>query len=114
MLTIPKKAKHYNHNEILPSLEIVTFSESIILISLYRGRVLVEMPRRSAISLEQRKALRAYRRLHPTVSNTAIKRWFEDSFQQRIAHSSVSEILSEKYGYVDHTIHRQLDQKISP
>lgn len=69
------------------------------------------MPRRSAISLEQKKALREYRRLHPTVSNTAIKRWFEDSFQQRIAHSSVSEILSNRYGYLDHPIHRQPDQK---
>lgn len=69
------------------------------------------MPRRSVISLQQKQALRAHKKQHPTLSNLALKQWFEASFQQTIAPSSVSEILSKKYDHLDGELHREPNQK---
>lgn len=66
---------------------------------------------RSAISVEQKKALRAYKRDNPTISNIAIGKWFKTTFQRPIALSSVSEILSKRYAFLDGQHHRQLAQQ---
>jgi hypothetical protein len=57
--------------------------------------------RRSAISLDQKRAVRTHKSQHPQLSNLAIKQWFEDTYDQRISPASISEILSPKYTYLD-------------
>lgn len=69
------------------------------------------MPRRLAITIEQKQALRAHRRAFPTSSNLEVKRWFEVKYQQIISPSSVSEILSTKYIHLDNQINRPQSQK---
>lgn len=69
------------------------------------------MPRRVAISIEQKQALRAHRRAFPTFPNIELKRWFEAKYQQVISTSSVSEILSAKYTHLDNPINRTQSQK---
>ncbi|KAJ6020878.1 hypothetical protein N7540_006382 [Penicillium herquei] len=69
------------------------------------------LPSRSAISIEQKKALRAYKRDNPTISNIAIGHWFKATFQRPIALSSVSEILSKRYTFLDEQHQRQLAQQ---
>ncbi|KAJ5721892.1 mariner-Tc1 transposon family protein [Penicillium malachiteum] len=66
---------------------------------------------RSAISVEQKKALRAYKRDNPTKSNISISNWFKSTFQRPIALSSVSEILSKRYAFLDEQHQRQLAQQ---
>lgn len=82
-------------------------------ISPFLARNLAKMPTklRSAISIEQKKALRAYKRDNPTISNIAIGNWFKTTFQRPIALSSVSEILSKRYAFLDEQHHRQLAQQ---
>jgi DDE superfamily endonuclease/Fission yeast centromere protein N-terminal domain/Tc5 transposase DNA-binding domain len=67
--------------------------------------------RRFVISLEQKRAIRTHKKQHPKLSNLAIKQWFEDTYQQRIAPSSISDILSSKFEFLDDLQHRQLNRK---
>jgi hypothetical protein len=64
------------------------------------------MARRTPITIEQKKSLRAYKALNPSLLNLALKEWFEAIFQQVIALLSISEILSTRYKYLDNPIHR--------
>ncbi|KAJ5718776.1 hypothetical protein N7488_004422 [Penicillium malachiteum] len=64
-------------------------------------------PSRSAISIEQKKAPRAYKRDNPTISNIAISHWFKATFQRPITLSSVSEILSKRYTFLNEQHQRQ-------
>ena len=66
---------------------------------------------RSAISVEQKKALRAYKRENPIISNIAIGKWFKSTFKQPIALSSVSKILLKRYAFLDEQHHQQLAQQ---
>jgi hypothetical protein len=59
------------------------------------------MAKRKAILASQKAALRAHRSLHPNLSNQALKKWFENCYSRLINSSSVSEILSDKYSYLN-------------
>jgi hypothetical protein len=69
------------------------------------------MPRRETISIEQKKALRAFKASNQHLSNLALKDWFEATYQQVIARSSVSEILSARYQHLDQDVRRPPTQK---
>nr|KMM72253.1 centromere binding protein Cbh2 [Coccidioides posadasii RMSCC 3488] len=69
------------------------------------------MPRRTAISIEQKKELRSHKALNPSLSNKALKQWFEALYKQKIALSSVSEILSKRYEHLDRPVNRTSNQK---
>lgn len=59
------------------------------------------MPSRRAISVEQKRALRAYKRANPSLSNINLRSWFYTTYKQQIALSSISEILSNRYAPLD-------------
>ncbi|OJD10699.1 hypothetical protein AJ78_08359 [Emergomyces pasteurianus Ep9510] len=69
------------------------------------------MPRRTAISIDQKKELRSYKALNSSFSNKALRQWFEARHNQKIALSSISEILSKRYEHLDQFINRGLNQK---
>ncbi|OJD26867.1 hypothetical protein ACJ73_01747 [Blastomyces percursus] len=75
------------------------------------AKLLSKMPRRTAISLEQKTALRVHKSLHPALSHNALKQWFEAEYKQKIAQSSVSEILSKRYAHLDKPTNRLPSQK---
>ena len=59
------------------------------------------MPR-TGISDEQRRALRAwYRHQPPSVRQIDAINWFEREYRHRLRQSTVSEILSQRYSYLD-------------
>ena len=59
------------------------------------------MGKRSAISLNKKAALCAQHALHQHTSNKDLQTWFEVTFNQKITSSSVSEILSKKYAFLN-------------
>lgn len=59
------------------------------------------MPRRTPITNAQKAALRQQRALYPNKSNKELREWFLLEFNQPIAPSSVSEILSARYQSLD-------------
>ncbi|KAJ9272842.1 hypothetical protein DTO212C5_1103 [Paecilomyces variotii] len=59
------------------------------------------MKRRNAISTAQKASLRAQRALNPKLSNIQLRNWFIQTYNQSIALSSVSEILSSRYNFLD-------------
>ena len=69
------------------------------------------MARRTPILIEQKKALRAHKALNPGLSNLQMKDWFEAQFQQVIAPSSISEILSSRYNHLDQQSTLRANQK---
>ncbi|KAJ5111402.1 mariner-Tc1 transposon family protein [Penicillium argentinense] len=72
------------------------------------------MPRRTAIPISQKIALRAQRQLQPKASNIELARWFKETFQHPIALSSVSEILSSRYKCLDNhlSLHQTNSKRI--
>lgn len=61
------------------------------------------MPPRRVISVDQKRSLRAQKRRDPSLSNITLCEWFKSTYQQPIALSSVSEILSSRYAFLDDT-----------
>lgn len=59
--------------------------------------------RRKAISTAQRRALRQHARTHPQLSQRHLIAWFEDEFKQLITQPSVSESLSPRFAFLDHS-----------
>jgi hypothetical protein len=70
------------------------------------------MAQRNAISLKEKRALRARRRLQPQISHQALKQWFEKRFNRYIGLSSVSEILSDRYSHLDEAILSRSEPKV--
>jgi hypothetical protein len=70
-----------------------------------------EKQRRRAISNSQRAAIRIQRQTKPNLSNLQLKKWFEDTYQQRINASQISRILSPKYAYLDDIASHRLNDK---
>lgn len=68
---------------------------------------------RRAISIDQKTALRTYKRENPSASNIDIRDWFQTSFDRPIALSSVSEILSKKFAFLDKP-HQYRQQRYRP
>jgi hypothetical protein len=64
------------------------------------------MPRRR-ITIAQKLALRERRRLRPLDNNLELQRWFFDTFQQPISTSSVSDILGNRFKYLNEPPARQ-------
>lgn len=61
----------------------------------------MEKTSRSAITLAQKRDLRWKAYEDPSMSKKELQAWFLQTFQQSIAASSVSEILSFRYSYLD-------------
>ena len=61
------------------------------------------MPPRKSITNAQKAALRTQRQLQPHLSNLEIRDWFQQTYNQSISPSSVSEILSSRYQSLDTT-----------
>lgn len=59
------------------------------------------MPARRSITHQQKVALRKQRLLRPKATNLELRRWFQDTYLQPIAPSSVSEILGPRYQHLD-------------
>lgn len=59
------------------------------------------MPRQS-ITASQKASLRAYHKSNPSLDNKSLRQWFSQTYHQSISQSSVSEILSSRYEYLDH------------
>ncbi|KAJ5195640.1 mariner-Tc1 transposon family protein [Penicillium cinerascens] len=69
-------------------------------------------PPRSAITLAQKRALRRQAHEDSSISNKGLQTWFQKIFGQFIAPSSVSEILSFRYDYLDEQpCHSQVKRK---
>jgi hypothetical protein len=61
------------------------------------------MPR-LAISSHQKALLRNHAHTNPHLNHKSLQEWFQQQFSRPIAQSSVSEILSSKYAYLDSSI----------
>ena len=61
------------------------------------------MPPQKSITNAQKAALRTQRQLQPHLSNLEIRDWFQQTYNQSISPSSVSEILSSRYQSLDTT-----------
>lgn len=59
------------------------------------------MGRRTAIPNTQKASLRAYRRLHPYSTIKHLQKWFLETYNHSLSASSISEILSSRYNFVD-------------
>ena len=58
------------------------------------------MPRQS-IPLKQKIALRERRRAHPNLTNSDLQNWFKTTFNRPISSSSVSDILGNRFAYLE-------------
>jgi hypothetical protein len=70
-----------------------------------------EKKRRKAISNGQKAALRAQRQLKPYLSNKELGNWFYETYNQRVAPSSLTQILSAQYEFLDRIQTHQIDDK---
>jgi hypothetical protein len=72
---------------------------------------MAKMASRSLISTAQKIALRTYQKAHPELQKKQLRDWFELTYQQKIALSSVSEILSSCYQKLNDPTYRSLQHK---
>ena len=60
-----------------------------------------ETKSRVAITELERKSLRDYAHIHPTIPHKEIAAWFQSTFAHRIAQSSISDSLGPRFAYLD-------------
>ena len=67
--------------------------------------------KRKAITALQKEALRARKRQYGSLSQAELAMWFEEVYKRPIAQSSVAEILSSRYEYLDSALPANGDRK---
>jgi len=81
--------------------DIVLNSQNIVLY----GVANLNMPRKQAMTLDQRRALRTWaHRQSPRLSQKACIEWFQQQYSHRISQSTVSESLSSHFSTLDSTV----------
>jgi hypothetical protein len=55
----------------------------------------------NAIPNSQKAALRAQHQLKPYLSLIQLQKWYEEAYNQKITVSSISQIISNKYAFLD-------------
>lgn len=92
--------KFVNSSILRNSFQVLLSSYKIRYIELFSPTM---PPQRSAISNTQKAALRTQCQLRPHALNKDLQQWFQSTYSQTISLSSISEILSSRYSYLDST-----------